>query len=197
MYSFYTAEDFSAYEAKRDELLDILRRTRIPRILQSNLARRPDGRVDYVAQRGDVIGTIGRTMNFGFGNKRGKGYGPFVANGTHPELYKKIVEFTEVALPSDFVFHTITLNQNVKAKKHKDGQNVGESYIIGIGDYEGGKLRVFRDEINYVALGIKDNALKFNGAELAHETEDFTGERFTMIFYKHAEGGKRLDSKDL
>ena len=78
---------------------------------------------------------------------------------------------------------SITLNHGVKAKKHKDGFNIGDSVIVGIGEYEEGKLRVYSDETQYVAYDIKDKPLMFNGAVLAHETEDFTGDRYTIIIY--------------
>jgi hypothetical protein len=78
---------------------------------------------------------------------------------------------------------SITLNHGVKAKKHKDAFNIGDSVIVGIGEYEEGKLRVYSNETDYVAHDILDRPLMFNGAELAHETEDFTGDRYTIIIY--------------
>jgi hypothetical protein len=86
---------------------------------------------------------------------------------------------------------SVTLNYGVKAKKHTDSFNVGDSVILGISDYQGGKLRVYTSETEYNAYDIQDTPLMFNGSELAHETEDFTGERYTIIYYsqrpKHRE----------
>ena len=39
----------------------------------------------------------------------------------------------------------MTVNKNQKASSHTDINNVGESYIIGLGDYTGGEL-VFTDK---------------------------------------------------
>jgi len=81
---------------------------------------------------------------------------------------------------------SITLNYGVKAKKHVDSFNVGDSVIVGIGDYTDGKLRVYdggKTSETFTAYNIHDTPLMFNGALLAHETEDFTGERYTIIFY--------------
>lgn len=192
--SFYSITDLSGYETAKVNLLQVLRKTTVPPIVQGNLARQKDGRVKYVSQRGDVIGLDGRTMNFGYGNRRFKGYGEFVTNKKYPELWRLLVQFAEKALPEDFIWHTITLNHNVKAKKHIDSLNVGDSYIIGFGDYEGGKLRTYTDEVDYVANDIKDRPLTFNGALVAHETEDFRGERYTIIFYKQDKGGSRKPS---
>lgn len=196
MTSFHTITDLSGYNCATSELLTVLRKITIPPIMQGNLYRRPNGTVKYVRQRGDVIGLDGRTINFGYGNQRHKGYGEFVANKKHPDLWKALVKYAEATLPSDFLWHTITLNHNVKAKKHIDGLNVGDSYIVGFGEYTGGKLRTYSDEVEYTAHDIKNRPLKFNGALIAHETEDFTGERYTLIFYKQDKGASKRPSSD-
>jgi hypothetical protein len=75
-------------------------------------------------------------------------------------------------------------NWNQKSAKHKDKNNVGESYIIALGDYEGGRLKVWHndnEEPEYV--DIKNKFFKFNGAKLYHETEDFTGTRLSLVFF--------------
>lgn len=184
MYSYFTPTDLSGYSVTKANLLSILDRTTIPPVPRGNLYRRPDGTVGYVSQRADVIGTIGRTTNFGYGKIRHRGYAEFVNNKRKPELYKALVHYAEKALPEDFHWNTITLNKDVKAKRHTDGQNVGDSFIIGFGDYQGGYLRTYTNETDYIAHDIKDRALKFNGAFVPHETEDFTGTRYTIIFYK-------------
>lgn len=182
--SFYSITDISGYETAKADLLSVLSKTVVPPITQGNLARKPDGSVKYVTQRGDIIGLVGRTLNFGYGQRRFKGYGEFVTNAKYPELWRSLQEFAKFALPPDFEWQTLTLNKNVKAKKHVDTFNVGDSYIVGIGEYTGGKLRTYINEVDYVAHDIRDHPLTFNGAEIAHETEDFEGERYTIIFYK-------------
>ena len=37
-------------------------------------------------------------------------------------------------------------NLTTGSKKHKEGNNVGESYIIGLGDYTGGRLKVWHND---------------------------------------------------
>ena len=67
---------------------------------------------------------------------------------------------------------------------HKDKNNIGESYIIGLGDYEGGRIKVWHnenEEPEYV--DIKNKFYKFNGAKLYHETEDFTGTRLSLVYF--------------
>jgi len=83
-----------------------------------------------------------------------------------------------------FIFSSIQINDNHKASKHKDSNNVGCSYIIGLGDYTGGEVRVYTaDETSYVDIDIKDKFTSFDGSTLPHETLDFKGTRFTLVFY--------------
>jgi len=73
----------------------------------------------------------------------------------------------------------------VKAKKHIDSKNVGASVIIGIGDFTGGEIRVWNQEGNkHQDKNLHDHPVMFNGGLLAHETQPFKGDRYTMIFYK-------------
>ena len=83
-----------------------------------------------------------------------------------------------------FKFTTIQFNKNNRTAKHKDSNNVGESYILGLGDYEGGELIVFdEDGRNPKKVNINNRFFKFNGSTLPHETAPFRGERFTMVFF--------------
>tara|TARA_Y100000593_G_C4283750_1_gene324202 strand:- start:699 stop:1199 length:501 start_codon:yes stop_codon:yes gene_type:complete len=99
------------------------------------------------------------------------------------ELFNITNDFMKTHHP-DKEYTTIQYNQNHKCLKHKDGRNVGESYIIGFGDYEGGELIVYdKDGNNPVKHDIKHKFFKFNGALYPHETADFTGERITLVFF--------------
>jgi len=92
--------------------------------------------------------------------------------------------FNEYSPEQDFKWTTIQYNCNQKSNKHKDKNNIGESYIIGLGDYEGGRLKVWHNENEdpeYV--DIKNKFYKFNGAKLYHETEDFTGTRLSLVYF--------------
>jgi hypothetical protein len=97
-----------------------------------------------------------------------------------------LIEYGNVVAPEGWTYTTITLNHGVQAKKHRDPRNVGKSIIVGFGDYEGGALRVWdpNDE-NPQDLDLKDKPTMFNGALLPHETQPFTGDRYTVIYYRH------------
>lgn len=105
-------------------------------------------------------------------------YGLSVASKKYPLLYEKIKELIAEYDPQ-FEFTTITLNKNFKCQPHKDGKNIGHSYIIGLGDYEDGELNVENEKID-----IKNKFYKFNGSEKTHFVEDWkNGDRFTLVFY--------------
>jgi len=145
--------------------------------------------VPTISSRADVIGTIGRTMTFGFGNTR-RGYNEFVANKEHPVLLKLLAEFGNAVVPKDWTYEAITLNHGVKAKKHIDMHNNGRSVIIGIGDYTGGKVRVWdTNGKNPIDYDIHFKPTMFNGALMYHQTTPFKGNRYSMIFYKQGRQG--------
>jgi hypothetical protein len=121
-------------------------------------------------------------MSFGFGDNR-QGWNYYVTNKKHPEVFKALVEFGNLVVPKGWEYQGITLNHGVKAKKHVDAKNVGKSVIIGIGDFTGGEIRVWKDGVP-TDKDLHDKPVMFNGGVLAHETRPFKGDRYTIIFYK-------------
>ena len=91
----------------------------------------------------------------------------------------------EIAKKNNIKFTTIQFNKNYQCAKHIDKNNVGESSIIGLGDYEGGELLIYYDgENNHPQkINIKNKFYKFNGSKYYHETAPFTGERHTLVYY--------------
>jgi hypothetical protein len=173
----------SVYERDKEALLELLSKITIPKIIKNRLDA--SGNIK-VAERENIIGAIGRTCNFGLVRSRRVGYTTSRHSQKWKDLNLAIFQFGNHVCPPGMDITSITLNYGVKAKKHVDSFNVGESVIVGIGNYEGGKLRVYdggRDSEVYTAFDIKDQPLMFNGAKLAHETEDFTGDRYTIIYY--------------
>jgi hypothetical protein len=166
----------SAYNKARDELLTLLREHTVKKISNPSMTSSTN--------RGNVIGTIGRTETFGFGDTR-RGFAPYATNDKKPELFKALVKFGNTVVPKGFDYQGITLNHGVKAKKHKDAKNVGPSILIGIGDFTGGKIRVWDGaDKNPKDFDLHDKPVMFNGGLLYHETQPFNGERYTFIFYK-------------
>jgi len=135
-------------------------------------------------KRGEIIGSKGYTFNLGGGRRRFKPVGEFKQNKDNPELFKTIVEYANLILPTGFEYSVITLNKNLKAKKHKDGGNDGLGCITFLGDYTGGGLYIYDDKDKPTLYPSKNVVIAFNGARLAHKTEAFKGDRYAMIFYQ-------------
>jgi hypothetical protein len=94
-----------------------------------------------------------------------------------PELKKAIWELGKEIVP--FKFSSVQVNYNYKTMPHIDKNNVGNSLIVGLGNYTGGDLVVSGKSYN-----IKYNPVIFNGSIHLHSTKPFKGERYSLVFFK-------------
>ena len=180
-----TIRNKPAFEKAKERLLEILRRTTIP-----PLGKPGKGKEDLIYNRARKLGTKGRTMTLGFGDTR-HGIKEYSRNAKYPELLKAVAEFGNLVVPKGWDYNGITINDGVKANKHKDSKNLGRSVIIGIGDFKGGDIKVWDgDDKDPKVFDLHDKPVFFNGGLLYHQTTPFTGERFTMVFYKQLWDGK-------
>ena len=101
----------------------------------------------------------------------------------YPEMESIFKKFADYHLPNDFKYSDIVINKNFRTQKHKDASNVGLSYIIGLGDYEGGNVIVENQNNTTTFYNIKNQPVGFNGSLLYHSTEPFTGTRYSIVFY--------------
>jgi len=76
-------------------------------------------------------------------------------------------------------FDCIMINKNFTCPPHKDKNNIGDSIIIGFGDYAGGEL-VIEDE----PVDIYWTPMIFNGHEKEHWVAPFVGERYSIVLCK-------------
>lgn len=104
--------------------------------------------------------------------------GPSKYNKKFPDLFKTLKKLMKEYDP-DFTFTTIQVNKNILSPPHVDKNNVGPSYIIALGDFEGGKLVIEGKENN-----IKNRFKKFNGT-LGHWVTPFKGTRYSLVFFTH------------
>jgi hypothetical protein len=123
--------------------------------------------------------TLPRSLNVGFGNRRGLGSGILNTTHSYRELFELLVELGKKIIPSYMTFNAITINQNILCKKHKDAGNCGPSVFFTIGEFSGGGLYV--EDILY--SNCNQNITIFDGALKEHYTEDFIGNRYSFIFY--------------
>jgi len=116
----------------------------------------------------------------------------------YPAFTKIITQWLFDRIPPEvatFKFTSLNLNCNYAAKRHRDGNNFGPSFIKAFGAFKGGELSVFpeddRDSINdldklpekdRVTVDISKDMVMWNGNS-AHEVSDFTGERFSVVYF--------------
>jgi len=108
----------------------------------------------------------------------GKLKGPSRWNKKHPELLELVQNLIKTNQPG-FEYTTIQINKNIQSLPHIDKNNMGSSYIIALGNYEGGKLVLEGDEFD-----IKNTWLKFDG-RLGHWVKPFTGTRYSLVYFTH------------
>ena len=175
------------YEEAKAALLTELRKVTIPTLGKPSST--PERRKRH-GNRADNIGSIGRSATFGYGRTRMYGIAEFRFNKKFPDLLRALINYGNVIAPPGWKYTAITLNHGVQARKHRDTSNVGRSIIVGIGDYEAGDLRVWEpDDAFYTDMDLHDRPTMFNGALRTHETQPFTGERFTIIYYRQKWAG--------
>lgn len=173
-----------------DEIKDLQNRL-IQKLDETSIPRVEGKRKDKLRSRGDLLGYKGWTFTLGVGRRRQLGIGEFKTNDKNPELLKLLVEYGNKILPSGFKYSTITVNRNLKAKKHIDGGNTGFGAITFLGDYTGGGLYIYDEKSRNPKLYDTHNKLiLFNGANLAHKTEPFKGTRYAFIFYNQIKDAK-------
>ena len=159
-------------------ILKMLRELKWPHTERPNVLRK--GQTGY---EGFALGII--TSWAGKGSR--SGYRKMLSLKTREPKYKKLFKETKKLMKlknPNFKFTSIQYNKNHRAARHRDAKNTGVSYIIGLGDYQGGELKIFdEDEKNPVKHDIRNKFYTFNGSIYPHETIPFKGERYTLVFY--------------
>lgn len=101
----------------------------------------------------------------------------------YPFLDDIFQEFKSIYFPN-FEYLQVQLNKNFKAPPHKDSKNVGESVLCCFGDYQGGTTMVnYGDKI--VEYDAQLNPVKFNGSKYEHWVKDYTGTRYSLVFFNN------------
>tara|TARA_R110000751_G_scaffold210731_1_gene314433 strand:+ start:206 stop:703 length:498 start_codon:yes stop_codon:yes gene_type:complete len=162
-------------EKQKQLVLKILTELKFPHHERFNVATAP--------YEGFVLGQVYLRKGTASGVGHAKALSRHHKKKKYDEIYIEAKKLMKKKDPN-FKFTSIQFNKNNKAKKHKDGKNVGVSYIIGLGDYTGGGLIVYdADGKKSKTHDIKNKFFKFNGSIHPHETAPFKGERYTLVFY--------------
>lgn len=114
-----------------------------------------------------------------------------VEHCTNLRLFKYLTRMVKIVDP-DFTFTSIIINKNVVCSKHKDKNNTGLSYIIGLGNYTGGET-VVEGEM----WDIRNKFLKFDGTNREHWSLPFEGTRYSCVYYTNEEVQKWLDKENM
>lgn len=100
-----------------------------------------------------------------------------------PYLYKLLLDFGDkyVKIP----WTSITVNINYKIARHKDKNNIGESYLVAFGDFEGGgDLLLEMKEGDPVVHNIKYQPIVENFSQYYHAVNEWkTGTRYSLVYY--------------
>ena len=99
----------------------------------------------------------------------------------YPEIDDLLLKFMNHHNPN-FTFSSVYITKNCQSRPHCDG-NPGNSIIISVGNYTGGGLVIEQEPNVHHIFNIKDVSLEFDGSKYRHWTQDFTGTRYTFIFY--------------
>jgi hypothetical protein len=121
----------------------------------------------------------GRSQAFGIVNRRCLPPDYSRNCWTRPYLYKLLLDYGKehVKIP----FTSITVNQNYQATAHRDKGNVGESYLVGFGDYKGGELEIHEGPLT----GLHDvrTPIVADFTKVLHSVRVFEGSRYSLVYY--------------
>lgn len=159
-------------------MLKLLEEFDFPKSRRNNIQRGKE------EQRGFALGKIGARGDGLIYDKRRERDSVKTNVPKYQEIYKEAKKLMRRHNPN-FKFTTIQFNKNNRTAKHKDGYNVGESYMIGLGDYNGGDLLIYdKDGKNPKKYKTRNKWIKFNGSIYPHETAPFSGgNRYTLVFF--------------
>ena len=114
----------------------------------------------------------------------------------NPQLEAVFKEYIKLYF-DDFPYTQVQMNKNFPCPPHIDGTNVGESILIGYGDYTGGEINIEKKEPDRVLrkdirrpLGIT-----FNGSLYKHWVSPFTcaegSNRYSLVFFNSSYNQKK------
>ena len=174
-------------ESQKKLILKMLRELKWPKTGRPNVLRQ--SHIEKKGLRSGYEGFVLGMITSWAGKGSRSGYRKMLSMKTREQKYKKLFSESKKLMrmkDPKFKFTSIQYNKNHRAARHRDANNTGISYIIGLGDYKGGKLTIFDEyEKNPVKHDIKNKFYTFDGSKYPHETCPFSGERYTLVFYSN------------
>jgi len=111
--------------------------------------------------------------------------GPWLSLATrkHARLASVLCTFARQELPG-VQFTSIQVNKDYRAALHVDKNNLGPSWIIGLGNYSGGRLWMDNGSRVGRAVDIRGRWLEFDGNQ-PHCVLPFHGRRYTIVYFTY------------
>lgn len=105
----------------------------------------------------------------------------------NPELEDVFKEYVGIYWKK-FKFTQVQMNKNFPCPPHKDGTNVGNSILVGFGNYTGGNINIEQPNGEVFSMDIRDEkGVIFNGANALHWVSPFNCEegdnRYSLVFF--------------
>jgi hypothetical protein len=126
----------------------------------------------------------GRSQAFGVVNKRCRAPDYSRQCWRRPYLYKLLLDFG-ASYVTDISWNAITVNQNYSAAPHRDRGNIGPSYLVAFGEYEGGALLFHEGDLSG-PHDVRHAPLITDFAATLHSVAPWTGNRCSLVFYTAA-----------
>eukprot|EP00435_Cladocopium_sp_Y103_P027263 s983_g6.t1 len=151
----------------------------------------PESRRQNVKELNDTSKVLG--MCLGVTSHWTKGAKISAATRWRPSTTSLLCRFAQQELPG-FEFSSIQVNKDYKAAMHVDKNNLGPSYIIGLGDYSGGWLwlddgsklgRAKNIRSPHGTRTSQNKWFKFDGRK-PHCVTPFSGRRYTLVFFTYS-----------
>jgi hypothetical protein len=146
--------------------------------IETELRRLP---LDINAYR--VKSGLGRTQAFGVVGRRSMAPDYSRNCWTRTYLYKLLLDFGKKHV-TDISWNAITVNQDYQAEKHRDKHNLGPSYLVAFGNYEGGSLVIHEGDLSG-EHNICHQPIITDFSKIFHSVNDFIGTRYSLVYYNY------------
>jgi hypothetical protein len=121
-----------------------------------------------------------RTIVMGYRRWYTRHIGPGRWNTKRPHLWNLLKHYG-ATLPIQW--DCVQINENATCGRHTDKNNCGVSYIVSLGDYEGGELVIENPEGQGVTYQCKRRGLIFDGGR-PHWNNAHTLTKFSLVFFQ-------------
>lgn len=126
---------------------------------------------------------LGRTQAFGVVGRRSMAPDYSRNCWSRTYLYKLLLDFGRKHV-TDISWNAITVNQDYQAEKHRDKHNIGNSYLVAFGNYEGGSLTIHEGDLSG-DHNIRHSPIVTDFSKVYHSVNDFIGTRYSLVYYNY------------